>query len=575
MAAQTRDALSVISVDLAHASYDAVGIVVLTDRTSSFEALPVPAASLGLEGKPDATTLAEALARECLKRGVKTLLLDGPQGWKHPDSELGYRDCENKLNAQFKTCLPGITKPANALPYIEFSIGVFARLVKCGFSLLGSDHSEDAGLAMESYPAAAWAALGVDRPPGRRKASKEDLRAALRRVSAEYPVTVDADLTHDELQALIAGLAGIAFERGNEDGYTATGAGPALVGGTWREGFIVVPTRYCLRPADDRSPRPQRRPRPGRTKATASSVRVGVDLGGTKIDAVAMAPDGAILARRRQPTPRGDYPGTLEAISALVRDLEREAGATARVGVGMPGVISPATGLVKNANSVWLNGRDLARDLAAVLPRPLRFANDANCFALSEATDGAAAGLRCVFGVIVGTGTGGGVVVDGRVLTGPNAIAGEWGHNALPWPRAEAGEVPGPPCYCGLSGCIETYISGPGLARDHAEVTGEGLEPEAIVQRAAAGDAAAEATLCRYEERMARALAAVMNLIDPDAIVLGGGLSQLDRLYARVPLLWDRFTFSDRVTTPLLRPRHGDSSGVRGAAWLWGPDEDD
>jgi fructokinase len=239
----------------------------------------------------------------------------------------------------------------------------------------------------------------------------------------------------------------------------------------------------------------------------------------------------------------------------------------------MPGAISPATGLVKNANSVWLNGRPLAEDLARVLPRPLRFANDANCFALSEAVDGAAADARAVFGVIVGTGTGGGVVLDRRVWMGPNAIAGEWGHNPLPWPGDE--ERPGPDCYCGLSGCIETFLSGPGLARDHAAATGEALEPVQIVSQAAAGDAAAEASLRRYEDRMARALASVINVLDPDVVVLGGGLSNLQRLYEALPRLWGRYVFSDRVDTRLLPPRHGDASGVRGAAWLWSSDEAD
>ena len=302
-------------------------------------------------------------------------------------------------------------------------------------------------------------------------------------------------------------------------------------------------------------------------------MRVGVDLGGTKIEAIALGRDGALRARRRVSTPRGDYEASLRAIAALVTDLEKVEGRTATVGVGMPGALSPATGLVKNANSVWLNGRALAEDLARVLPRPLRFANDANCFALSEAVDGAAAGARVVFGVIVGTGTGGGVVLDGRVWTGPNAIAGEWGHNPLPWPHDD--ERPGPPCYCGLAGCIETYLSGPGLARDHSAVTGEALEPDAIVSRAAAGDAGAEASLQRYEDRMARALASVINVLDPDVIVLGGGLSNLQRLYESLPRLWPRYVFSDRVDTRLVPPKHGDSSGVRGAAWLWPPDEAD
>jgi fructokinase len=302
-------------------------------------------------------------------------------------------------------------------------------------------------------------------------------------------------------------------------------------------------------------------------------VRIGVDLGGTKIEAVALGRDGAVLGRQRVGTPRGDYDGTLQAIAGVVTSLERSRGRTATVGVGMPGSLSPATGLVKNANSVWLNGRPLAEDLARVLPRPLRFANDANCFALSEAVDGAAAGARAVFGVIVGTGTGGGVVLDRRVWTGPNAIAGEWGHNPLPWPRDD--ERPGPLCYCGLAGCIETFLSGPGLTADHTQATGQTLEPAAIVSRAKGGDAAAEASLVRYEDRMARGLASILNVLDPDVVVLGGGLSNLGRLYDAVPRLWARYVFSDRVDTRLVPPRHGDASGVRGAAWLWSPEEAD
>jgi fructokinase len=302
-------------------------------------------------------------------------------------------------------------------------------------------------------------------------------------------------------------------------------------------------------------------------------MRIGVDLGGTKIEAVALDRDGAERGRRRVPTPRDRYGATLAAITTLVEGLERAVGEPCRVGIGMPGALSPATGLVKNANSVWLNGRPLRQDLERLLTRPLRFANDANCFALSEARDGAGTGARVVFGVIVGTGTGGGIVVDGRVLTGPNAIAGEWGHDPLPWPRE--GEWPGPPCYCGRTGCIETFLSGPGLARDHRDATGETLDPPDIVARAAAGDERCEATLARHEERMARALAGVVNVLDPDVIVLGGGLSSLSRLYERVPALWGPWVFSDRVDTPLRPPRHGDAGGVRGAAWLWGPDEDD
>jgi len=301
-------------------------------------------------------------------------------------------------------------------------------------------------------------------------------------------------------------------------------------------------------------------------------MRIGVDLGGTKIEAIALASSGAVAARRRVATPRDDYPATLDAVAALVLEVEREAGSgPATVGVGMPGALSPATGLVKNANSVWLNARPLAADLAARLPRPLRFANDANCFALSEASDGAAAGARLVFGVIVGTGVGGGVVMDGRVWTGPNAIGGEWGHNPLPWPQA--GEWPGPPCYCGKTGCIETFLSGPGLARDHAQTGAPPLDAAAIVSRAAEGDAAAAAAIDRYEDRMARALAGVINVLDPDVIVLGGGMSNVARLYAAVPARWGRYVFSDRVDTRLVPPKHGDSSGARGAAWLWSVEE--
>jgi fructokinase len=300
--------------------------------------------------------------------------------------------------------------------------------------------------------------------------------------------------------------------------------------------------------------------------------RIGIDLGGTKIEGVALAADGMVAVRRRVPTPRGDYAATLDAIAGVVDEIERQLGASGlTVGVGMPGAISPATGLVKNANSTWLNGRRLDADLAARLERPVRLANDANCFALSEASDGAAAGARCVFGVIVGTGTGAGLVVDGAVLTGPNAIAGEWGHNPLPWPLD--GERPGPACYCGLHGCIETFLSGPGLARDYAGPMGERLAAEDVVRRAGAGEPDAEAALARYEDRMARALASVINLLDPDVIVLGGGMSNVVRFYENVPRLWAPYVFSDRVFNRLVSPRHGDSSGVRGAAWLWPPPE--
>jgi len=300
-------------------------------------------------------------------------------------------------------------------------------------------------------------------------------------------------------------------------------------------------------------------------------LRIGVDLGGTKIEAIAMGGDSSIRSRRRVSTPRHDYASTVEAIASLVDAVETEAGGRGPVGVGIPGAISPATGLVKNANSVWLNGQALPGDLARRLGRPVRLANDANCFALSEATDGAGAGARVVFGAIVGTGTGGGIVIDGRVLTGANAIAGEWGHNPMPWP--DASESPGPECYCSRRGCIELFLSGPGLARDHRERTGADLAAEAIAARAAAGDATCEDALRRYENRLARGLATIINVVDPDVIVLGGGMSGIARLYARVPQQWAEYAFSDRVDTQLVPPRHGPASGARGAAWLWSLEE--
>ena len=296
------------------------------------------------------------------------------------------------------------------------------------------------------------------------------------------------------------------------------------------------------------------------------TIALGVDLGGTKIEIIALDEDGRELLRRRRPTPRDDYRGTLETIRAMVEEAERELGTRATLGVGHPGAISPATGLMKNANSTWLNGRPFDRDLQALLGRPIAFANDANCLALSEATDGAGAGAPVVFAVILGTGVGGGIAVHRRVITGPNAIAGEWGHNPLPWPADE--ERPGPPCYCGLRGCIETWLSGPGFARDHAEVTGRQLDGPAIVAAAEAGEEAALATLARYEDRLARALATIVNVLDPEAIVLGGGMSNIRRLYDRIPELWPRYVFSDAVATRLRPAVHGDSSGVRGAAWL-------
>jgi fructokinase len=296
-------------------------------------------------------------------------------------------------------------------------------------------------------------------------------------------------------------------------------------------------------------------------------MRIGVDLGGTKIEALALDDGGEMLLRRRIATPRDDYPATLHAMVGLVQELERETRRRGTVGVGIPGAVSPATGLVKNANSTWLIGRPLEEDLAKLLARPVRLANDANCFALSEATDGAGKGAAVVFGVILGTGTGGGIVVHGRVLRGPNAIAGEWGHNPIPWPVP--GEWPGTPCYCGRTGCIETFLSGPGLSRDHLVVTGEDLAPSEIAARASAGEPRAAETLRRYEERLARSLAAVLNVLDPDVVVLGGGLSNMKGLYTAVPRLWGEYAFSDRIDTPLLAPVHGDASGVRGAAWLW------
>ena len=292
--------------------------------------------------------------------------------------------------------------------------------------------------------------------------------------------------------------------------------------------------------------------------------RLGIDLGGSKIEIAAFDPAGRALLRRRVATPQGDYLATVDTLVALVRAAESELGAQGTLGVGMPGAESRVTGLIKNANSTCLIGRPLRHDLETRLRREVRLANDANCFALSEAVDGATAGAEVVFGVILGTGCGGGVVVRGRVLAGANAIAGEWGHNPLPWPGDD--ERPGPPCYCGKQGCLETWLSGPGLAQDYFTHSGRHLDAMAI---AAAPDAACLAALARYEARLARGLAQVINLLDPDVIVLGGGLSKIGRLYENVPRLWGRHVFSDAVATRLLPPLHGDSSGVRGAAWLW------
>jgi len=289
--------------------------------------------------------------------------------------------------------------------------------------------------------------------------------------------------------------------------------------------------------------------------------RIGIDLGGTKIEVAALDPIGQIAFRRRIDTPAA-YNGIIAGIAALVQAAEAALGARASVGVGIPGIISPATGLVKNANSQVLIGHTLDRDLVDALSRPVRVDNDANCFALSEASDGAGAGQRCVFGVILGTGCGGGIVVNGQVLPGRNCIAGEWGHTPLPWPRAD--EWPQPPCWCGQVGCLELYLAGPGLARSCGAPNAA-----AVKQRAAAGDAVALAALERHADRLARGLAVVMNVLDPDIIVLGGGVSNMAQLYERVPALIPRYVFSDVATTPVVRNLHGDSSGVRGAAWLW------
>jgi fructokinase len=295
--------------------------------------------------------------------------------------------------------------------------------------------------------------------------------------------------------------------------------------------------------------------------------RIGIDLGGTKIEIVVLGEGMEELIRRRVPTPRDDYQAILNAVANLIREAEEELGEKGTIGIGTPGATSRATGLLRNSNSTCLNGCPVHADLSDLLGRPIRAANDANCFALSEARDGAAMGAPVVFGVIVGTGTGAGVVVDGHVLVGANAIAGEWGHNPLPWPMDH--ERPGKECYCGKRGCIETFLSGPGMAADHEEVTGERIDSEAIVGRALEGDIVCEAILARYEERMARSLAHVINILDPDVIVLGGGMSNITRLYENVPRLWGQYVFSDGVETRLVPPVHGASSGVRGAALLW------
>jgi fructokinase len=296
--------------------------------------------------------------------------------------------------------------------------------------------------------------------------------------------------------------------------------------------------------------------------------RIGIDLGGTKIEIVVLDPDGAELFRKRIPTPRA-YGSSLEAIRGLVAEADAHTGARGTVGLGIPGTISPLSSLVKNANSTWLIGRPLDRDLAETLERPVRIANDANCFTLSEAVDGAGSEGDVVFGVIIGTGVGGGISVDRTILEGHQRIAGEWGHNPLPWPGK--GEAPGPECYCGRRGCVETFLSGPGFSGDHRRATGRDWDPPRIVSAAAGGDQGAEAALDRYAHRLARSLAVVINILDPDVIVLGGGMSNLPDLPGRTQRHLGDFVFTDRVTTPIVVNLHGDSSGVRGAAWLWDP----
>lgn len=297
-----------------------------------------------------------------------------------------------------------------------------------------------------------------------------------------------------------------------------------------------------------------------------TEVRIGVDLGGTKIEILVLDRAGKERARRRVHTPNGEYDATVRAISDLVQSVSSD---DTPIGVGIPGTISPATGLVKNANSTCLIGKPFDRDLEEATGRRIRIANDADCFALSEATDGAGAEASIMFGGIIGTGVGGGIVINKRLVRGSNAIAGEWGHNPLPWPQATAGELPGPLCYCGQSGCIETFLSGPALSQDHANSTGEMLSPDKIASRADNGHRGAELTMIRYVDRLARASASVINMLDPSVIVLGGGLSQISRLYSDVPKLWPKYVFSDTVATQLMPPRHGTASGVRGAVWLW------
>lgn len=298
-------------------------------------------------------------------------------------------------------------------------------------------------------------------------------------------------------------------------------------------------------------------------------MRIGIDLGGTKVEGIALDDAGIELMRKRIPSPQGDYQNTLHALVDLINEIETVTQKTGTVGIGIPGVISPQTGLVKNANSIWLIGKPLQADLEFLLKRKVRIENDANCFVVSEATDGAAKNAEVVFGVIIGTGTGGGVYVRGQSIIGANAIAGEWGHNSLPWPSQD--EMSGRQCYCGLHGCIETWLSGTGFANDHQAVNhlDKALSAKEIVALAEQDDISALDSLRRYEKRLAKSLASIINVIDPDVIVLGGGMSNVGSLYTHVPKLWDEYVFSNHVTTQLVAPHHGDSSGVRGAAWLW------
>jgi fructokinase len=298
-----------------------------------------------------------------------------------------------------------------------------------------------------------------------------------------------------------------------------------------------------------------------------NGLRIGLDVGGSKIEGILMSPGATELARYRVATPRNDYAATIAAIVDLTGRLKKGITGGARIGIAVPGSISPLTGLMQNANSTWLNARPFDRDLAVALATPVRLANDANCFALSEAIDGAAENARIVFGIILGTGCGGGLVVNGRLLDGPRGIGGEWGHNPLPWTTTE--EYPGPHCWCGRKGCLETWVSGPGMAADHARVTGETLTAVEIAARARRGNGAARATLTRHADRLARGLAHVVNIIDPDVIVLGGGLSQLSPLYERLPQLLGSHIFADRGSVVIKAPKWGDASGVRGAARLW------